>query len=192
MKIEKILLNVLAVQKSGVTCIPKSQFVDYPMISFSGTQNLRHVLNYDLNFLESEWKPKGKVHSGFVKRSIKLMEKIEYFIEENDDFILSGHSLGGAVAVLCASRITTNGKNVVGVYTFGTPKIGNEDFKEYYIDQNLWEKTKNYVTPRDFVKKLPPFIYKNIGDEIELYSSEKNLLTSHDIKTYYNFFHNFS
>lgn len=192
MKIEKILLNVLAVQKVGVTCIPKTRELGHPLISFSGTQNIKHVLNYDLNFLEAEWQPKGKVHSGFVKRSIKLMDQIEYFIKENDDFILSGHSLGGAVAVLCASRITTNGKNVAGVYTFGTPKIGNEDFREYYIDQNLWEKTKNYVTPRDFVKKLPPFIYKNIGDEIELYSSERNLLKSHDIKTYRNFFHNFS
>lgn len=192
MKIEKFLLNVLSVQKSGVTCIPRSQFIDNPIISFSGTHNLRQVLNYDLNFLEAEWKPKGKAHSGFVKRSIKLIDEIEYFIKENDDFILSGHSLGGAVAVLCASRITTNGKNVAGVYTFGTPKIGNEDFREYYVDQNLWEKTKNYVTPRDFVKKLPPFIYKNIGDEIELYSSERNLLKSHDIKTYINFFHNFS
>lgn len=34
MKIEKILLNVLVVHKSGVTCIQKSQFVDYPTINF--------------------------------------------------------------------------------------------------------------------------------------------------------------
>lgn len=192
MKIEKILINILSVQKSGVTCIPKSQLVDYPIISFSGTQNFSQVLNYDLNFLPEEWSPKGKAHSGFIKRSLKLIDEIEYFIEENDNFILSGHSLGGAVAVLCASRITTNGKNVLAVYTFGTPKIGDEEFREYYINQNLWEKTKNYVTPRDFVRKLPPFIYKNIGDEIEIYSSERNLLKSHDIKTYNRFFSDFS
>lgn len=192
MKIEKILLNILSVQKAGVTCIPKSQSVDYPIISFSGTQNLSQVLDYDLNFLQTEWPPKGKAHTGFVKRSIKLMNQIETFIEENDDFILSGHSLGGAVAVLCASRITTKGKNVLAVYTFGTPKIGDEEFREYYIDQNLWEKTKNYVIPRDFVRKLPPFFYKNIGDEIELYSSERNLIKSHDIKTYNRFFSDFS
>jgi len=192
MKIEKILLNVLAVQKAGVTCIPKTRELDHPVIFFSGTQNLMHLLNYDLNFLQKDWPPKGKAHSGFVKRTNKLIDEIEYFIEENDDFILSGHSLGGAVAVLCASRITTNGKNVTGVYTFGAPKIGNEEFREYYIKQNLWGKTKNYVTPRDFVKKLPPFIYKNIGDEIEIYSNEKHLLKSHDIKAYHYFFHNFS
>lgn len=192
MKIEKILLNILSVQKTGVTCIPKLYTDEYPIISFSGTQNFKQILDHDLNFLPTKWEPKGKAHSGFAKRSIKLINEIEYFIEENDDFIISGHSLGGAIAVLCASRITTNGKNVVGVYTFGTPKIGNEEFKEYYIHQNLWKKTKNYVFPRDFVRKLPPFIYKQIGDEIELYSDVKNLLKTHDIKSYSKFFSDFS
>ena len=76
MRVEKILLNILSVQKAGVTCIPKSQSVDYPIISFSGTQNFGQILNYDLNFLPEEWSPKGKAHSGFIKRSLKLIDEI--------------------------------------------------------------------------------------------------------------------
>lgn len=190
MIIEKILLSILTVQKAGVTCIPKSNFSDYPIISFSGTQNVRHIINYDLNFLPKKVYPKGRAHSGFVKRSSELLEKIEDFIEVNDNFILTGHSLGGSVAVLCANELINRDKNIVGVYTFGAPRVGNKKFREYYVEQNLWKKTTNFRTTNDFITKLP-FFYKTPGHVIELYLNEMDPLKSHDIKSYNKAFEDF-
>jgi len=46
---------------------------------------------------------------------------------------VTGHSLGAALAQLVALRLRVELKcNVRAVYTYGTPRVGNEDFVRVY------------------------------------------------------------
>jgi predicted lipase len=186
MKIQNFITTTLLLNRNSIICIePHNGFP--PIIAFSGTQNVKDLLNYDFNVLPSNWPDENSlVHSGFAKRTEKLMKRADKFIEKHDNFILGGHSLGGSCAILCASKMILDGKNVDKVYTFGCPGVGLDSFRTQYSFQNLNEKTFNYVTPNDFVVNLP-IIYKHVGNEILLDSFTKNPIINHDLAVYDNY-----
>jgi len=45
--------------------------------------------------------------------------------------IVTGHILGGALAVLAAAEIQIKFKNFQHLYRFGQPKVGNKQFAEF-------------------------------------------------------------
>lgn len=93
-----------------------------------------------------------KVHKGFMQYalaafSVDLAEKNSivdstHFYEvlkgdPNSEVILTGHSLGGAGAVLYAATLINMGvpKEQIKVVTFGAPAVGNKAFAEAYQDK---------------------------------------------------------
>jgi len=66
-----------------------------------------------------------------------------------------GHSLGGAIAILAARDISDIfGTNTqVGVNTFGSPRIGNQNFANYI---NKKVNGVRYVHYADLIPHLPP------------------------------------
>lgn len=54
--------------------------------------------------------------------------------------MLAGHSLGGAIAALTAVDITRLGYKVDHFYTYGAPRVGNNEFYAWF---------KSYVNPTD-------------------------------------------
>ena len=49
---------------------------------------------------------------------------------------VTGHSLGAALAALCAAELGANrnslGISIEGVYTYGQPRVGNANFAAFY------------------------------------------------------------
>ena len=76
----------------------------------------------------------------------------------------AGHSLGAACATLAADRYARSGKAVQGVYTFGSPRVGDRGFQSQYTP-----KTFRVVHGRDLVTTVPgfgpddPLIYRHVG-----------------------------
>lgn len=74
----------------------------------------------------------AQVHSGFLSsaRSIQrnLAQAQLHAKKRQVPIFITGHSLGGAVALLGALKITSTGGNVDAVWTFGLPKVGNNSF----------------------------------------------------------------
>jgi hypothetical protein len=69
---------------------------------------------------------------------------------------MTGHSLGAALATLGASRYG----NVQGVYSFGSPRVGNDVFKEKFD-----VKTYRIVNNDDIVARVPPpGVYVHVGE----------------------------
>lgn len=71
----------------------------------------------------------------------------------------TGHSLGAALATIAAARYGAQ-RPVQGLYTFGSPRVGNRDFV-----QTVPQNTQRFVNNNDLVARLPPPIggYKHVG-----------------------------
>jgi len=67
---------------------------------------------------------------------------------------LTGHSLGGALAVLAAWRLERKFIQVHQVYTFGAPMVGNAEAAEAYTKE-FDGRIFRYVDDRDFIPLLP-------------------------------------
>jgi predicted lipase len=100
----------------------------------------------------------GLVHHGFNDSLNKLWPVIVPFIDDVDSIYITGHSKGGAIANLCALRLSSLGKNVVGVYTFGAAKSGDYNHSLYY-DSIFYDKHFRFVNQCDIVPSLPPTLY---------------------------------
>ena len=70
----------------------------------------------------------------FGEAIVELLEK-----EPDAKLCITGHSLGGAVAVLFAARLMAMGvpTEQLDVVTFGAPAVGNRAFADKYIDMPL-------------------------------------------------------
>ncbi|XXX79590.1 lipase family protein [Sorangium sp. So ce134] len=74
---------------------------------------------------------------------------------------ITGHSLGGALAVVAAALLHVDPsldgirRQLRGVYTFGQPMVGRADFTRRF-DKEFGAKLFRHVYGRDIVPRLPP------------------------------------
>lgn len=131
------------------------------VVAFRGTevQDPRDIKT-DLNFKPTSMSPalrNVKVHTGFLKTANLGVEALRPVLEQlrNDpdaEVILTGHSLGGAGAVVAAAQLADAGvpRNKITAYTFGAPAAGNKAFVDRYGDLKVYRIDR----PRDPVPKL--------------------------------------
>ncbi|MDE2320752.1 MAG: lipase family protein [candidate division NC10 bacterium] len=77
---------------------------------------------------------------------------------------LTGHSLGGAIALLVATQLLADDIDVQGVYLFGAPRVGNSEFARDY-DLRMGDRTFRFVNHADLVPRVPLFStgYVHVG-----------------------------
>ncbi len=109
---------------------------------------------------EDEW-----VHRGFfLSMDVLWPELFDRLSSLEGDLYVTGHSLGGAMAVLAGRRILDSdlvSPVLQGVYTFGQPMVGNDKFARQSKGLNL----HRHVYDPDLVTYLPP-IGVGAGDYI--------------------------
>jgi hypothetical protein len=106
-----------------------------------------------------------------------VTSKLQSLLEEHKDakFILTGHSLGGALAILFPTLLVVNQEmemmeKLLGVYTFGQPRIGDRQLGRF-MEPHLVRPVPKYfrvVYCNDIVPRLPyddkTFLYKHFGE----------------------------
>lgn len=116
-------------------------------------------------------------HAGFMKALAciwdPLLQAVQTERKRKDRPIwLTGHSLGGALALLAAWRFKRKFIPVHQVYTFGAPMVGNEVTAQA-IDQEFPNRIFRFINNQDPVPRLPTLsllanAYKHCEQEILL------------------------
>jgi len=134
------------------------------IICFRGTEPTAIMdILADLKAWRKPAREKGLVHFGFAQALDKVYDKIVHWIDEQklDDgykITCTGHSLGAALATICASRLDAR-----ELYTFGSPRVGERAFVKEMTNDGI--KHWRFVNNNDIVTKVPfPIIYRHHGE----------------------------
>lgn len=148
------------------------------VIAFRGTEpNEWNDIKADMDASKALAETVGHVHRGFKKEVDDLWPQLEEMLVANKQNLakklwFTGHSLGGAMASICAGRCMLSHINTQPeqVHTFGSPRVGTKRYINHAkIDYFRW------VNNNDIVTRSPPawLGYRHAGQEIYLDSAGK-------------------
>ena len=120
--------------------------------------------------------PFGMIHEGFglALSSVwaQVLEAIKDYQDKGQGLWITGHSLGAALATLATAKFLEKPMQVPGLqtqvrglYTFGSPRVGNGDFTKKF-DELFKSKTFRFVHNRDIVTRVAPRVvlgYDHVG-----------------------------
>ncbi|MER3435214.1 MAG: lipase [Leptolyngbya sp. ERB_1_1] len=112
------------------------------------------------------------MHTGFVTAYFAVRDQIHDYIKNStvSSVVATGHSLGGALATLCAVDIQYNfsDKVTIEAYTYGAPKVGNDGFRDSY-NQRVPDSYR-VIHGMDIVPELPRWWqgYRAVDKEIRI------------------------
>ncbi len=143
------------------TVVFVERFEGNVLVTFRGTADVRNWLT-DMDAFRTlpRWAEGGEIHAGFAAAIDNIWDELLAETQTSScclhpsSLILTGHSLGGALAMLAAFRLRDR---VEAVYTFGQPRVGNKAFALFY-DYALKERTFRVVHADDIVPRLPPWL----------------------------------
>lgn len=140
---------------------------DLCVIAFRGTDDVQDWLA-NLSMDRVGWYG-GRVHHGFRKAETRLFPKLLRLIPGDvQRFWITGHSLGGALATLCAFRMQRGGYGIRGLYTFGSPRVGCRCLAAQH-DWLLFDRHYRFVHNNDAVPRVPlPFRFRHCGRQVLL------------------------
>ena len=138
------------------------------IVVFRGTNGKDYM-----NWLTNSWgfkveyekggNPNVKVHSGFkaaydAVKDQMLRDVMQQINEHSSASVfVTGHSLGGALAVLAALDIKKAiGSRKIHLYTYGQPRVGNSDFADYVFSLLSGDQYIRVVHYDDAIPHLPP------------------------------------
>jgi triacylglycerol lipase len=146
--------------RSGTQCFiaANNQFA---IVAFRGSEIWKRNERFDpgqaiadfktnIDIRLSDWIRGGRVHSGF-KAALddvwqELLPEIQILEARGTKIWLTGHSLGAALATLAADRLL----DVQGLYTFGSPRVGDQEFQSRFQ-----LKAFRVVNGNDIVTSMP-------------------------------------
>jgi predicted lipase len=140
------------------------------IVSFRGSSNIKNWIS-NLNAARTTYAVCSgcQVHSGFNSAYNLVKNDLHSLVEQytamfrGSRIMVTGHSLGGALAILAASDFITLYGKVDEVYTFGQPRVGNAAFGLWY--QQKVPQTYRLIHYADIVPHLPPsnlgFVHSN-------------------------------
>lgn len=136
---------------------------DGTVISLRGTANVVGWIR-DLRIIPKSHPLLGWCHRGFLTGGVELWQHLEP--PEDGPVILTGHSLGGALAAIVGALRIASGQRVDHLVTFGAPRPGYEDLRRHFLAVQV----RQYMRGRDPVTDVPlelvTFPYRHIATQL--------------------------
>ena len=143
------------------------------ILAVRGTSNLENAM-VDVAFQLLPNEHTGiRLHQGFALSADYIYDKVRPALNSDYRIHTTGHSLGGAAALILAMYLDAAGYDVGSVITFGQPKVTNVAGSRKYSHLDV----TRVVTPGDVVPLMPPLdpmdlmnmdIYWHLGTEVVL------------------------
>lgn len=133
----------------------------FAVLSICGTEDLVGWIK-NLRTDKVSWH-QGEVHEGFSELTQALQQQLDEIDDIAVPIYFTGHSQGGAVALLLAAGFERDGEGhrVGGVYTFGQPRVGDSRFADW-VSAYLGDRIYRHVKCADAVPRLPGFMQSHI------------------------------
>jgi triacylglycerol lipase len=172
---------------------------DEIIIAFRGTSSASNwIADAIATQQKFKWaKDAGLTHRGFTGIYGSARRQIHSALRqlpEDRTLYLTGHSLGAALATLCAMDLAANTNRVPILFTFGSPRVGDPDFVQAFAKQ----VPNSYRIHNEFdpVTHIPPTIfklprqektyyYRHVPASYPLYFADASLSSNHSIGSYY-------
>lgn len=146
--------GVRYIEKDGSQAYELSTDTDV-VVACRGTEpNEWNDIKADANAFTDLAETVGRVHRGFKREVDDIWPTLEETLrDESRDVWFCGHSLGGAMAQICAGRCQLSDIAAVPrlVTTFGSPRVGT---KRYIQHANV--RHVRWVNNNDVVTRVPP------------------------------------
>jgi len=106
----------------------------------------------------------GRVHKGFREALDSIWGEIAGNIpkDEKRNLHLTGHSLGGALALLAGTWFAEEYPEnfVKEIITFGQPRIGDKKFRQHFNKSYLNNRVYKFANSNDLITVAPPYLRK--------------------------------
>lgn len=186
-------------------------------VVFRGTMNLREWMqdfHYTQNPLpDSSTKKKNnsttqhtlvlrnsivrpKIHSGFLEIYNSFKDDLFSYIKKVNPhlIVVTGHSLGAAMATLSGVELVDSGYKNTVIYNFASPKVGDKGLRDYILLNNIPHfriVNRSDVIPTlplsvsaNFDKKEDLYFYDHCGDEYAFDTNAMSVGNNHFMKIY--------
>lgn len=129
-------------------------------VAYRGSSSLRDwINNVDTKVEKYPNCTNCEVHVGFYQAESAVIDTVKHYVNKlltqypDYSVVVTGHSLGGALATLTSMELTRNTTRPVRLINFGSPRVGN---KEFAVFASKLIKERYRVTHyRDMVPHLP-------------------------------------
>lgn len=135
---------------------------DTVVLCFRGTEidDPSDVLQ-DLKFIRSR-KSGGSIHGGFDSGYMGMHRQVLKFLDQHRParVWITGHSLGGALSVVCAYHLLQDTKvEIAGIMTFGQPMTVSKDLAAS-LDSQIGDKYVYFINDMDPVARaVEPYVH---------------------------------
>lgn len=121
------------------------------IVSIKGTASLKDAaIDADIEMHEFH---SVRVHRGFYNTYKGILEDVMSFVRQHKRVLITGHSLGAAIASLLAVTITLETDVDLSIATFGSPLVGDNAFVELF--NSLIKDSVRVVHEFDIVTRVP-------------------------------------
>lgn len=190
---KEVFGNFMTVEASGI-CVP--------IITFRGTASTQDwlvdakIARCDIAERFNDDNMAGTVHVGFVdlymSMCTQIVNQINVLLERYghiEYLILTGHSLGAAIATVAAYHIScwSMGRIKVCLVTFGSPRVGDNRYAASFATKNIY--AIRVANSKDGVTAIPGGQYKHVGmrkgiDVLPMYIPLPESYSSHNLYIY--------
>jgi triacylglycerol lipase len=191
--------------------VAKNNLTGNIFIAFRGTENWDDwISDFTVDQIDSicNW---GKTESGFTKIYKQCSNTIHVAIKNiasKSNIFITGHSLGGGLAVLATADLVSSGiLDNPTMYSFAGPRVGDINFSVAFNNRfrgRAWRivntedlvptlplSTPDFSSPPNVTKPLhwklwttPKFNYLHVGTVVNFSVNKGNIPDNHDMKLY--------
>jgi len=178
---EKSKFEVIDCSYTGAHAYTWKTGVKSTVIAFRGSHDITDICSYlnaytkPFSFCDRQMNVHHCIHDMFMSIEPRITERLH--VRQHVTFC--GHSLGGAIAMFASAYYAhmSNRNMTISCHTFGTPKVGNSNFLEWFTEyvpdyvnvQNKYDIVTYYPFNNKDYTDVPSLCFDSFSHDLDKY-----------------------